>query len=90
MAAPTGTLRIVLGGRIHPRDLGTPACSVARPGIATLRQRAHDKRGDAGITHQTDVLVEITTTNICGADLHMFEGRTDLGQGMAPGHSIPG
>jgi hypothetical protein len=24
------------------------------------------------------VLVKITTTNICGSDMHMYEGRTDL------------
>jgi Zn-dependent alcohol dehydrogenase len=32
---------------------------------------------DAKIERPTDVLVRITTTNICGSDLHMFEGRTD-------------
>ncbi len=25
-----------------------------------------------------DVIVKITTTNICGSDLHMYEGRTDF------------
>jgi len=37
---------------------------------------------DAKIEHPTDVLVKITTTNIRGSDLHMYEGRTDLEQGM--------
>jgi threonine dehydrogenase-like Zn-dependent dehydrogenase len=27
---------------------------------------------DAKIEKQTDVLVRITTTNICGSDLHMY------------------
>ena len=37
---------------------------------------------DAKIEHPTDALVKITTTNICGSDLHMYEGRTDLDPGM--------
>lgn len=32
---------------------------------------------DARIEQPTDVLVRVTTTNICGSDLHMYEGRTD-------------
>ncbi|MAM56229.1 MAG: aldehyde dehydrogenase, partial [Salinicola sp.] len=31
---------------------------------------------DAKIERPTDVLVRVTTTNICGSDLHMYEGRT--------------
>ena len=31
---------------------------------------------DATVEKPTDVLVRITTTNICGSDLHMYEGRT--------------
>jgi glutathione-independent formaldehyde dehydrogenase len=45
---------------------------------------------DAKIEHPTDVLVKITTTNICGSDLHMYEGRTDLEQGMVLGHENMG
>src|SRR6185437_13940680 len=41
---------------------------------------------DAKIEHPTDALVKITTTNICGSDLHMYEGRTDLEPGMVLGH----
>lgn len=33
---------------------------------------------DAKIVRPTDVLVRITTTNICGSDLHMYEGRPAL------------
>ena len=29
---------------------------------------------DAQIEAPTDVLVKITSTNICGSDLHMYEG----------------
>ena len=41
---------------------------------------------DAQIEHPTDVLVKITTTNICGSDLHMYEGRTDMESGRVLGH----
>ena len=33
---------------------------------------------DAKIERPTDVLVKISATNICGSDLHMYEGRTDV------------
>jgi glutathione-independent formaldehyde dehydrogenase len=38
------------------------------------------------IEQPTDVLVRITTTNICGSDLHMYEGRTDFEPGRTFGH----
>jgi threonine dehydrogenase-like Zn-dependent dehydrogenase len=41
---------------------------------------------DARIERATDVLVEITTTNICGSDLHMYEGRTAMEPGRILGH----
>jgi glutathione-independent formaldehyde dehydrogenase len=41
---------------------------------------------DARIERPTDVLVRITTTNICGSDLHMYEGRTDMETGRVLGH----
>jgi glutathione-independent formaldehyde dehydrogenase len=41
---------------------------------------------DAQIELPTDVLVRITTTNICGSDLHMYEGRTDYETGRWLGH----
>ena len=41
---------------------------------------------DARIEQPTDVLVRVTSTNICGSDLHMYEGRTDLQPGMVLGH----
>ena len=41
---------------------------------------------DAKLDWPTDVLVRITSTNICGSDLHMYEGRTDLEPGMVIGH----
>ena len=41
---------------------------------------------DARIERPTDVLVQITSTNICGSDLHMYEGRTDFETGRWFGH----
>ena len=41
---------------------------------------------DARIERPTDVLVRITSANICGSDLHMYEGRTDFETGRWFGH----
>ncbi|MEU4237060.1 glutathione-independent formaldehyde dehydrogenase [Actinoplanes sp. NPDC026619] len=41
---------------------------------------------DAKIERPTDVLVRVTTTNICGSDLHMYEGRTSFEKGRVFGH----
>ncbi|MGN2246872.1 glutathione-independent formaldehyde dehydrogenase [Frateuria sp. GZRR35] len=45
---------------------------------------------DAKIEKPTDVLVRITSTNICGSDLHMYDGRTDLKPGKVLGHENQG
>lgn len=41
---------------------------------------------DARIERPTDALIRITSTNICGSDLHMYEGRTDVEVGKVLGH----
>ncbi|GAA0439591.1 aldehyde dehydrogenase [Acrocarpospora corrugata] len=41
---------------------------------------------DARVERPTDVLVRVTSTNICGSDLHMYEGRTTLEPGRVLGH----
>ncbi|WP_428485398.1 glutathione-independent formaldehyde dehydrogenase [Rhodopila sp.] len=41
---------------------------------------------DAKIEKPTDVVVRVTTTNICGSDLHMYEGRTSFETGRIFGH----
>src|SRR6201991_1813801 len=41
---------------------------------------------DPTIQAPTDAIVRITTTNICGSDLHMYEGRTSLEKGRIIGH----
>lgn len=45
---------------------------------------------DAKIEMPTDVLVKITSTNICGSDLHMYEGRTNMAEGNILGHENMG
>lgn len=41
---------------------------------------------DPKIEYATDVLVKISSSNICGSDLHMYEGRTSLEAGRIIGH----
>ena len=41
---------------------------------------------DPKIEKQTDVIIRLTTTNICGSDLHMYEGRTSFEKGRVFGH----
>ena len=38
------------------------------------------------IQHPTDAIVQITSTAICGSDLHMYEGRTAAKPGLVLGH----
>ena len=45
---------------------------------------------DAKIEKPTDALIKITATNICGSDLHMYEGRTDVEEGKILGHENMG
>jgi glutathione-independent formaldehyde dehydrogenase len=42
------------------------------------------------IAASTDALIRITTTNICGSDLHMYEGRTAVEVGKVLGHENMG
>ena len=49
-----------------------------------------DEVPDAVIEKPTDALIRITTTNICGSDLHMYEGRTDVEVGTVLGHENMG
>jgi glutathione-independent formaldehyde dehydrogenase len=49
-----------------------------------------DEVDDPKIEDPTDVLVRITSTAICGSDLHMYEGRTDAESGMVFGHENMG
>ncbi|GAA4557861.1 glutathione-independent formaldehyde dehydrogenase [Planotetraspora kaengkrachanensis] len=50
------------------------------------RQVNVERVPDARVERPTDVLVRVTTSNICGSDLHMYEGRTDFEAGRVLGH----
>jgi threonine dehydrogenase-like Zn-dependent dehydrogenase len=41
---------------------------------------------DPRIDRPGDAVIEIVRTNICGSDLHMYEGRTDMEPGRVLGH----
>jgi glutathione-independent formaldehyde dehydrogenase len=45
---------------------------------------------DPQIEHPNDVIVRITSTAICGSDLHMYEGRTAAEPGIVFGHENMG
>ncbi|WP_067499091.1 glutathione-independent formaldehyde dehydrogenase [Actinoplanes sp. TFC3] len=45
---------------------------------------------DPVIQFPSDAIVRVTTTNICGSDLHMYEGRTSVEQGKILGHENMG
>lgn len=49
-------------------------------------QVAVEEVEDPRIEHPNDVIVRITTTAICGSDLHMYEGRTAAEPGIVFGH----
>lgn len=42
------------------------------------------------IQHPDDVIIKVTTTCICGSDLHMYEGRTAAEPGLVFGHENMG
>jgi threonine dehydrogenase-like Zn-dependent dehydrogenase len=42
------------------------------------------------IKDQTDAILRVTTSGICGSDLHMYDGRTPLERGTVVGHEIMG
>ena len=45
---------------------------------------------DPRIEDPQDVIIQITTSNICGSDLHMYEGRTNVERGKVLGHENMG
>ncbi len=49
-------------------------------------QVAVEEVSDPRIEHPNDVIVRITSTAICGSDLHMYEGRTAAQPGIVFGH----
>lgn len=45
---------------------------------------------DPTIQHPLDAIIRITTANICGSDLHPYEGRAEMDSGMVIGHENMG
>ena len=45
---------------------------------------------DPRIEEPLDAIIRITTANICGSDLHPYEGRAPLDSGMVLGHEKHG
>ncbi|MEU2348629.1 glutathione-independent formaldehyde dehydrogenase [Modestobacter sp. NPDC049651] len=54
------------------------------------KQVAVEERPDPTIQAPTDAIIRLTTTNICGSDLHMYEGRTSVEEGKVLGHENMG
>ncbi|MGX5654563.1 glutathione-independent formaldehyde dehydrogenase [Geodermatophilus nigrescens] len=54
------------------------------------RSVAVEEVPDPRVQAPTDAVVRITTTNICGSDLHMYEGRTNVEEGKVLGHENTG
>src|ERR1700733_3567084 len=51
-----------------------------------VRSVAVQEVPDAAIEEPTDVVVEVTSSAICGTDLHMYDGRTGAEPGLVLGH----
>ncbi|GHO66921.1 hypothetical protein KSC_058130 [Ktedonobacter sp. SOSP1-52] len=49
-------------------------------------EQVHDPK----IQHPNDVIIRITSTCICGSDLHMYEGRTAAKPSIVFGHENMG
>lgn len=45
---------------------------------------------DPKIEEPTDAILKVTSTAICGSDLHMYDGRTGVEEGKVLGHEIMG
>src|ERR1700709_810348 len=45
---------------------------------------------DPKIQEPMDAIIRITTANICGSDLHPYEGRSHMDSGMVLGHDNMG
>lgn len=56
----------------------------------TTRDVAVEKVPDARIEQDDDVVVRVTSSALCGTDLHMYDGRTGATPGMVLGHEGTG
>jgi glutathione-independent formaldehyde dehydrogenase len=55
-----------------------------------IREMKVSSRPKPAIQKPTDALLRVTTSGICGSDLHMYDGRTPLEEGTVVGHEIMG
>lgn len=51
-----------------------------------MRNVAVEDVQDARIERDDDAVVRVTSSALCGTDLHMYEGRTGAAPGMVLGH----
>jgi len=85
------TGNIAEGGRKRPADGRIEEESSMRAVVYRgPRQMAVEEGEDPRIEQPGDALLEVTTTAICGSDLHMYEGRTGQEEGAVIGHEIMG
>ena len=54
------------------------------------RKVAVEEVPDAKVETPRDAVIRLTTTNICGSDLHMYEGRAGVEEGKVLGHENMG
>ncbi len=54
------------------------------------REVAVQEVPDARVEEPGDAVIRLTTTNICGSDLHMYEGRAGVEEGKVLGHENMG
>jgi glutathione-independent formaldehyde dehydrogenase len=55
-----------------------------------VRKMSVSNQSKPKIKSPTDAILRVTTTGICGSDLHMYDGRTPLEKGTVVGHEIMG
>lgn len=55
-----------------------------------MRKVSVTERPNPKLNSPTDAILKVTTSGICGSDLHMYDGRTDLKKGTVVGHEIMG
>lgn len=61
--------------------------AISYSGVREMKVSNHPK---PKIKSPTDALLRVTTSGICGSDLHMYDGRTPLEEGTVVGHEIMG
>ncbi len=54
------------------------------------RKLSVEEVADPKVESPLDAVIRITTANICGSDLHPYEGRADMDDGMVLGHENMG